>query len=131
MKKQRSQEEIFLEMTEAPVNKLIPRLAVPTIISMLITSVYNMADTFFVSQINTSASAAVGVNYSLMTMIQAIGYTLGIGSGGYVSRALGKKLREKAEITATIGFFTAIVLGFILAVLGLTNLNSLMKFPMV
>ena len=68
-----SYEEKYKMMTETPVNRLIPRLAVPTIISMLTTSIYNMADTFFVSQLSTSASGAVGVNFSLMAMIQEIG----------------------------------------------------------
>ena len=66
-----TQEQRYIKMTETPISRLIPSLAVPTIISMLVTSIYNMADTFFVSQISTSASAAVGVSYSLMAMIQA------------------------------------------------------------
>ena len=71
-----TQEQRYIKMTETPISRLIPSLAVPTIISMLVTSIYNMADTFFVSQISTSASAAVGVSYSLMSMIQALGFTL-------------------------------------------------------
>ena len=92
-----TQEERFRRMVETPVSKLIPSLAVPTIISMLITSIYNMADTYFVSQINTSASAAVGVSYSLMSMIQAFGFTLGMGGGNYLSRVLGTQDTKKAE----------------------------------
>ena len=83
-------------MTETPVKRLIIKLAIPTIISMLVTSIYNMADTYFVSHISTEASAAVGVTYSIMAMIQAIGFTLGMGSGTYVSRLLGMKEYEKA-----------------------------------
>lgn len=79
MSRTMTQEERYRMMTEKPVSRLIPGLAVPTIISMLITSIYNMADTFFVSQINTSASAAVGIIFSLMAMIQAVGFTLGMG----------------------------------------------------
>lgn len=75
-----TKEEKLKQMTETPVEKLIPRLAIPTIISMLVTSIYNMADTFFVSQIGTSASGAVGIMFSAMAMIQAIGFTLGMGS---------------------------------------------------
>ena len=89
-----SYEEKYRMMTETPVSRLISRLAVPTIISMLITSIYN---TFFVSQLSTSASGAVGVNFSLMAMIQAIGFTLGMGSGNYISRMLGAKEQEKAQ----------------------------------
>ena len=71
----------FLKMTTEPVGRLIGKLAVPTIISMLVTSIYNMADTFFVSQLGTSATGAVGVVFSLMAIIQAVGFTLGMGSG--------------------------------------------------
>ena len=81
MKKPLTKEERYDQMIGTPVSSLIPRLAVPTIISMLVTSVYNMADTFFVSQIGTSASGAVGVTFSAMAMIQAVGFTLGMGSG--------------------------------------------------
>ena len=95
MKHEMSYEEKYSMMVDTPVQKLIPRLAVPTIISMLITSIYNMADTFFVSQLSTSASGAVGVNFSLMAMIQAIGFTLGMGSGNYMSRMLGAKESER------------------------------------
>ena len=69
----------FQMMTETPVSTLIPKLAVPTIISMLVSSIYNMADTYFVSQIGTSASAAVGVVFSIMAIIQAVGFTIGMG----------------------------------------------------
>ncbi|HHX24153.1 MAG TPA: MATE family efflux transporter [Thermoanaerobacterales bacterium] len=112
-------------MTQAPVEKLIWTLAVPTIISMLITSVYNMADTFFVSKISTSASAAVGVAFSLMSIIQAIGFTLGMGSGNYISRLLGQKNRQHAEKVAATGFFTALFLGVVLAIVGLIFLDPL------
>lgn len=127
MKQPMTQEERFIQMTETPVSKLIPKLAVPTIISMLITSIYNMADTFFVSQIGTSASAAVGINFSLMAMIQAIGFTLGMGSGNYISRLLGRKEREEASRTAATGFFTALTLGLIMALIGLPNIESLVR----
>ena len=72
-----------------PVSSVIPKMAVPTIISMLITNIYNMADTFFVSQIGTSASGAVGVIFSAMAIIQAISFMIGMGSGTHVSQALG------------------------------------------
>lgn len=75
-------------MTETPIPKLILGLAAPTILSMLITSIYNLADTFFVGQISTSASGAVGIVSSLMAIIQALGFTLGHGSGTIISRSL-------------------------------------------
>lgn len=114
-------------MMETPVNKLIPRLAVPTIISMLITSIYNMADTFFVSQISTSASGAVGVNFSLMAMIQAIGFTLGMGSGNYISRMLGAKERERAQRACSTAVYAAVFCGSLLAIFGLTNIDALVR----
>lgn len=86
-----SQEQKFEMMTEAPIPGLIGRLAVPTIISMLITSFYNMADTFFVGKIGTSATAAVGVVFPVMAIIQALGFFCGHGSGNSISRHLGSK----------------------------------------
>ena len=85
MGKPETQEEKYKTMTEKPVSSLICRLAVPTIISMLVTSFYNMADTFFVARIGTSATAAVGVSFALMAIIQAFGFFCGHGSGNYIS----------------------------------------------
>lgn len=122
-----SYEEKYRMMTETPVSRLISRLAVPTIISMLITSIYNMADTFFVSQLSTSASGAVGVNFSLMAMIQAIGFTLGMGSGNYISRMLGAKEQEKAQRACSTAVYTALTFGLLLAVLGICNIDRLVR----
>lgn len=122
-----SSEERYRMMIETPVQTLIPRLAVPTIISMLVTSIYNMADTFFVSQINTSASAAVGVIYSLMSMIQAVGFTLGMGSGNYISRTLGNRDEETAEKIAATGFFSAIFVGLMMTVSGLLFIDQMVR----
>ncbi len=86
---QTQQQAQFDKMTKTPIPRLVLGLAVPTILSMLITSIYNLADTFFVGQISTSASGAVGVVSSLMAVIQAIGFMLGHGSGSIISRSLG------------------------------------------
>ena len=118
MAKAMTKEEKYKQMIETPINKLIPSLAVPTIISMLVTSIYNMADTFFVSQIGTSASGAVGVIFSAMAMIQAIGFTLGMGSGNNISRALGDRQEEKAGVFAAVSFYTAGIMGILIMVLG-------------
>ena len=83
--------EQFRKMTETPIPKLILSLAAPTILSMLITSIYNLADTFFVGQISTSASGAVGIVSSLMAILQALGFMLGHGSGSIISRSLGSQ----------------------------------------
>jgi len=122
-----SYEEKHKMMTETPVSRLIPRLAVPTIISMLITSIYNMADTFFVSQLGTSASGAVGVNFSLMAMIQAIGFTLGMGSGNYMSRMLGAKEQDRAQRACSVAVYTAFALGLILTVFGILNIDRMVR----
>lgn len=118
MQKAMTTEAKFKQMTDTPVRKLIPKLAVPTIISMLVTSIYNMADTFFVSQIGTSASGAVGIMFSAMAMIQAIGFTLGMGSGNYISRSLGNRDEDTASRSAATAFFTAAIIGGIIAVFG-------------
>lgn len=115
-------------LLNAPVNRVIPRLAVPTIISMLITSIYNMADTFFVSQLGTSASGAVGVIFSAMAIIQAIAFTIGMGSGTNVSQALGAGDEEKARRFVATGFFTAFGAGIVIAVFGLANIGRIVRF---
>ena len=120
-------EEKYQLMIKTPISRLIPRLAVPTIISMLITSIYNMADTFFVSQLSTSASGAVGVNFSLMAMIQAIGFTLGMGSGNFMSRMLGAREQEKAQRACSTAVYTAFALGLLLAITGIANIDSLVR----
>lgn len=116
----------FRKMTETPIPKLILSLAAPTILSMLITSIYNLADTFFVGQISTSASGAVGVVSSLMAIIQALGFMLGHGAGSIISRSLGSQNTQAANRFASTSFFTALAFGLILAVLGLATLPSFM-----
>ena len=93
----------FRDMTETPVPKLITRLSVPTIISMLVTAIYNAADTFFVGRISTEATAAVGLAFSAMAVIQALGFFCGQGSGNYLSRMLGAGKQEEAEQMAATG----------------------------
>lgn len=112
-------------MTQTPIPKLICTMAVPTIISMMITSIYNMADTFFVGKLGTSATGAVGVAFSLMAIIQAIGFTLGMGSGNFISRLLGAKKEKLASCVAATGFFTALALGFLVMLFGLIFLKPL------
>lgn len=107
-------EEKRVYMIETPVRKLVCSLAGPTILSMLITSFYNMADTFFVGRINTQATAAVGVVFSLMAVIQAIGFFFGHGSGNYISRKLGAQETAEAENMSAVGFFSALIAGVVL-----------------
>lgn len=116
----------FRKMIETPIPKLILSLAAPTILSMLITSIYNLADTFFVGQISTSASGAVGVVSSLMAIIQALGFMLGHGAGSIISRSLGSQNTKAATRFASTSFFTALTFGLILAAIGLTTLPHFM-----
>ena len=116
----------FRKMTETSIPKLILSLAAPTILSMLITSIYNLADTFFVGQISTSASGAVGVVSSLMAIIQALGFMLGHGAGSIISRSLGSQNTKAATRFASTSFFTALTFGLSLAVVGLTTLPHFM-----
>ncbi|MBE5769111.1 MAG: MATE family efflux transporter [Clostridiales bacterium] len=115
-------------MLHAPVQKIIPRLAVPTICSMLITSIYNMADTFFVSQLSTAASGAVGVTFSAMAMIQAIAFTFAQGSGANISRALGAGNQKEAKQYSAVGFFCALFVGLVITVLGNLFIDPLVMF---
>lgn len=115
----------FKYLTTAPVPKVIMTLAVPTIVSMLVTSFYNIADTYFVGKINTQSTAAVGIVFSVMSIIQAVGFFFGHGSGNYISRKLGAKEDEAASRMAATGFFLALSLGVILMLLGLLLLRPL------
>ena len=117
----------FEYLTTAPVSRVIISLSVPTIISMLVTSFYNIADTYFVGQIDTQSTAAVGIVFSVMSIIQAMGFFFGHGSGNYISRKLGAKEKENAERMASTGFFYALFIGIVLAVLGQIFLTPLSK----
>nr|WP_300885960.1 MATE family efflux transporter [uncultured Schaedlerella sp.] len=122
-----SQDEKYRMMTENPIPGLIGRLAVPTIISMLVTSFYNMADTFFVGRIGTSATAAVGVAFPVMAVIQALGFFCGHGSGNSISRKLGAQENDAAGELAATGFFVGMILGLLVLVLGLLFLTPLSR----
>ena len=130
-----SAEERQQMLLTQPVEKIIPKMALPTICSMLITSIYNMADTYFVSQIGTaeatasgtSASAAVGIVFSVMAMIQALAFMFGMGSGTNVSHLLGMGKRKEAEVYSAVGFFSAVAAGVLIAVLGNVFNEPLMR----
>lgn len=120
-----NQEEKYVRMTTAPIPGLICSLAVPTVISMLVTSFYNMADTFFVGKLDTQSTAAVGVVFSVMAVIQAVGFFFGHGSGNYISRKLGSKELDDAAAMAADGFFLSFFAGIVIAVFGLLFLTPL------
>ena len=125
--KQEKKQDQYYEMANAPISKIIPKLAVPTIISMLVTSIYNMADTFFVSQLGTSASGAVGIIFSAMAIIQALAFMIGMGTGNFIARMIGAGNRKLAEELASIAFFTGFGVGLVIAVIGNANIGQLVR----
>lgn len=116
----------FDKMTKTPVNRLIITLAIPTVISMLITTVYNVTDTYFVSKIGVSASGATGIVFSLMGIIQAFGFMFGQGAGSNVSRRLGAKDIDMARRYCSTAFYLSLAVGVAIAVLGLIFITPLM-----
>ena len=124
---QKKKQDQYYEMANAPISKIIPKLAVPTIISMLVTSIYNMADTFFVSQLGTSASGAVGIIFSAMAIIQALAFMIGMGTGNFIARMIGAGNRKLAEELASIAFFTGFGVGLVIAVIGNANIGHLVR----
>lgn len=124
---EKAQEKQLKKMTEEAIPPLVIKLAAPTVISMVMTSIYTMVDTFFVSRLGTSATGAVGVAFSLMAVIQAVGFTLGMGGGSLVSRYLGEKKQKEAEETASASFYGAAAIGLFVMILGLFLLDPLMR----
>lgn len=121
-----SYEEKQYKMTHQPLPKLLAELSAPAIVSMMITSIYNMADTFFIGRLgSSSASGAIGVALPLMSIIQAIGFFFGHGSGNYMSRALGSKDEKSAEEMASTGFFLSLGFGLIVTLVGLLVLPKM------
>lgn len=118
----------FEKMTKTPIPKLVVSLGIPTTLNMMVTSLYNLADTLFVSGLGDRATGAVSVVLSLMSVIQAIGFTLGMGAGAIVSRLLGARRQKDADITASSSFFSALLVGVLITVLGISFLQPLMVF---
>lgn len=112
-------------LTSAPVHNVILTMAAPTIISMLVTSVYNIVTTFYVGRISTQATAAVGIAFSVMSIIQAVGFTFGQGSGNYISRELGARRHDNASRMASTGFFCAVATGLAICIAGQLMLEPL------
>jgi len=118
-------EEKYIYMTQSPIPGLIGRMSLPTIASMLITTFYNMADTFFVGKLDTASVGAVGIAFSVMAIIQAVGFTFGNGSGACMARQLGARKADEARITASTGFFSALIFGAMIAVAGILLLRPI------
>lgn len=127
MKQNATPDAQYRRMTEAPIPGLILSLCVPSIITSMITSIYNMVDTFFVAQLGTTAVAAVGVVFSVSSVIMALGFWMGTGSSSLVSLQLGARQQEKADCTASTGFYLAMAVGGVITVGGLLFLRPLMR----
>lgn len=116
----------YEKMIQTPIPKLVTSLAVPTMAAMLVTSIYNVADAYFVSRLGTQASGAVGIVFSLMAVIQAVGFTVGMGAGSVISRHLGEKDMQTAQKTASCALLVSVVSGLVLAAAGICFLEKLM-----
>lgn len=117
----------YKKMMETPIPKLVASMALPTTVSTMISVIYNTADTYFVSKINPSASAAVGVVYSIMAILQAVGFGMGMGCGSLISRHLGKKMDKEASVFASSGLAVAMLAGLLVGVAGLSVLRPLLR----
>ena len=115
-------------MTETPVSRLILNLGIPTTISMLITSIYNMADTYFVGTLGPSAQAATGVLFTLQAIIQGIAFMLGHGGGTFISKELADRNTDRASMYVSTAFFSGGIVGFVILALGLVFLKPLVLF---
>lgn len=121
-------EQHYKKMTETPVSRLILNLGIPTTISMLITNIYNMADTYFVGTVGESAQAATGVLFTVQAIMQGIAFMLGHGGGTFIARALADKNTDEATKYISSSFFVGGSIGILIAVLGLTFLEPLVRF---
>ncbi len=127
MMKQRAAQTQYEKMTETPIPRLVISLGIPTTISMLVTNVYNMVDTFFVGKLGNSASGATGVVFGFMSILQAFGFMFGQGAGSVISRKLGGKDEKSAGTYASTGFFLSVLCGLVIEVAGLCFLEPLLR----
>lgn len=117
----------YRKMTETPIPRLVVSLGIPTTISMLVTNIYNMADTFFVGTLGTSASGAIGIVFGFMSIVQAFGFMYGQGAGSILSRMLGQKNAEEASAYASVGFFLSLSTGALLSIVGFFCMDPLLR----
>ena len=120
-------EDKYDEMTTKPVKVLVCKMAVPTIIAMVTTALYNVVDAAFIGRLSTEGTAGIGISLGYMTFIQALGFFFGHGSGNHISRALGAKDVSSASVVATVGFITPFLLGLVAAIGCTPNLSALSR----
>ena len=118
----------YEHMTRESVPKLIASLSVPTILSMLVTNIYNLVDTAFVGQLGTSQSAAVGVIFGYMAVLQAIGFMFGQGAGSIAARLMGSRDEEQASRTASAGILCSAGLGLLLSLVCFPLIDPIIRF---
>ena len=94
---------------------------------MVVTALYNVVDAAFVGHLSTEATAGIGISFAYMTFIQAVGFFFGHGSGNHISRALGARKYDDAEVMASVGFFTPLLIGVVAAVVGLPLLPQMVR----
>ena len=121
------QENRKLIMLNDPIYKVIPKMAVPTIVAFLITSIYSLADTYFVSSLGTNATAAVSVNTSLDQMIMMCGSMLAMGANSYIARLLGQGDEKKASQVLSTSFFAAFAFGALLLIFGTVFMTPMVR----
>ena len=120
-------EDKYNEMTQQPVKLLVIKMAVPTIIAMVTTALYNVVDAAFIGHLSTEGTAGIGISFAYMTFIQALGFFFGHGSGNHISRALGAKDRSSASVVASVGFVTPFLVGLLAVAICLPNLSGLSR----
>ena len=120
-------EDKYVEMTQQPVKLLVCKMAVPTIIAMVTTALYNVVDAAFIGRLSTEGTAGIGISFAYMTFIQALGFFFGHGSGNFISRALGARDTSSASVVASVGVITPFLLGLLAAVICLPNLSALSR----
>ncbi len=120
-------DEQYVKMTQTPVSKLILTLGLPTVVSMLVTNIYNMADTYFVGSLGTSASGATGIVFGLMAILQAFGFMFGHGAGANIARKLGNHDVKSAKIYASTSFWSSILVGVIIMIIGIGFMDPFMR----
>ncbi|MCI1901341.1 MAG: MATE family efflux transporter [Bifidobacteriaceae bacterium] len=120
-----SLDEKYLQMTRSPLRRLIVRMAIPAVISNVVSIIYNLTDTFFVGRLGTSASGALGIAFPIMLVIQATGLLFGQGSGNKLSIELGRKNIDRARRLVSVGFFTALLVGGLIGIFGLIFVRPL------
>lgn len=127
MQDEQKQEQRRSMMLNEPISRVIPKMAIPTIVAFLINSIYSLADTYFVSSLGTNATAAVSVNSSLDQLIMMCGSMLALGANSYIARLLGKGDDKKASRVLSTAFFTAFAIGALLMAFGISFMTPMVR----